>query len=802
MFIKNLKIALRALFLNKTYALISILGLSVGISGSTLIALYMQDEMSYDLHHEKKDRIFRVTTVMDFNGEMDVAVTNMALGPTLVKDYPEVENYVRFYGGSNPIDITVDAKTYSESGLYFTDSTLFDIFSYEFVSGSKEDALTKPLSMVLSSSMAHKLFGDEDPINKEVKLNNTILHVTAVIEDAPTNSEIRPNAFISLTTMPPGFHAAHNEDWFRISFHTYLLFKEPIEPAEFKPKLDEVNEKYVVPWAEANGIVASQDYSITPLKDVHFDNKHAYDHPKGSWTYIYIFSALALFLLIIAAINYINLSMAQQMKRAKEVGVRKTLGSSKSALIVQFLTESLLITLIAMVIGLALTEIFINPFNVLTGKAVNAGNILSKEILLTELGVLLFIGIIAGSYPALILSSFNPVHVLKGGLKDGSGVGFFRKSLILVQFAFSIFMISGTLLIDRQMRFMKEMDLGFDREHLVRVKMPADTALQRQLTPWIDELEQHTGIAAISRTSPPTNRTGELMFRLEQDGEMKEQAVNFMFVDDQFIEVLGLELIDGRNFSTEFATDRTSAFIVNETAARQFGWENESLDKRVQWGLMANGQATNDGKVIGLVNDFNFMSLHNPLSPLILCYNPNGGRDVTIRFTTGDFTKTIDDIKQSWTTTLNHVPFELSFFNQELERNYVEETRMHKVFAYFAFISILLSCLGLFALLSYSIETRSKEIGIRKVLGASLSNLSWVIARDFAILLLIAFLIASPINYVLLMKWLDNFAYSAPFGFGSYILSLVLTGLLCLIAISYHIVRLNHTDPVESLRDE
>ncbi|MBR9917978.1 FtsX-like permease family protein [bacterium] len=802
MFIQNFKIAIRGLFQNKIYAIISILGLSVGISGGTLIALYMQDELSFDEHHEQMERIYRVSTVLNFNGEMDVAVTNMALGPTLKQDYPEVQNFVRFYGGRQEVELKSKEHIVQQSGVFFTDSTLFDVFTYPLLSGDPKTALNDPNSIVICKTLAQTLYGDEPALNQELIINNTKLTVKAVMEDIPSNAEIQASAFASLSTMPQGFHDAFNQDWFRISFYTYLLFDEPVNPSEFKQKLDETEEKYVQPWAEANGVVAGHDYSITPLADVHFDNSHEYDLPKGNWSYIYVFSALALFLLLIASINYINLSMAQHNRRSREVGVRKTLGSSKSALIKQFLVESLLITGIAMIIGLALTELFIEPFNTLSGKSVSSTMLFSKEIIITEISILLFVGIIAGAYPALVLSSLNPVHVLKGGLLDGSGVGYFRKSLILVQFVFSIFMISGTLLIGRQMEFMKSMNLGFDREHLLTVDLPADTAVQRMLNPWVGELSQFSGIEGYSRTSPPTGQSGEIMFRIEQDGKMVEKGIKCLFVDDQFIQTMGLELIKGRNFSKSTPTDINTSFIINQRAAEVFGWQDAPLNKRVQWGLLADGQAQNDGKTIGIVNDFHFMSLHNPLEPLILCYNPNGGQDVTIRLSEGDYTQVIESLEERWSEIVPNYTFEYSFFDQDISSNYVQETRMFKVFTYFSAISIIIACLGLFALLSYTIETRKKEIGVRKVLGATTLQLSWVMVKDFALLLILAFAIASPLSFLLYNRWLDNFAYAVSPQVGSFALALFITTLLCLIAVLYHSYKLHRADPVNALREE
>src|SRR5690606_34210451 len=344
-----IKILWKNLKNNKVYTLLNIFGLAIGISASILIALFIQDELSYDMYHKKVDRIYRLTTTMDFNGEMNTGVTNMAVGPTLKQDYPEVESYTRFYGNQQEMEIEINKTLFKSDNLWFTDSTVFDVFSYDMVAGNPTSALKAPNSIVLTTTLAKKLFGKTNVVGEQLRLNNIMVTVQGIINDPPKNSEIPINGLISISTFPPGFHAAFNQDWFRIAVYTYVLMKKPIKPSSFKAKLEEVNKKYVLPWAEANGIKASHNYQLTPMKDVHFDNVHEYDLPKGKKSNIFIFSILAIFVLLIAAFNFINLTLAQQSKRAKEVGIRKTLGAKKSSLVFQFLTESMFITFIALI---------------------------------------------------------------------------------------------------------------------------------------------------------------------------------------------------------------------------------------------------------------------------------------------------------------------------------------------------------------------------------------------------------------------------------------------------------------------
>lgn len=799
-----LKITIRKLLRNKVYSLISIVGLALGISSCLFIAMYVIDEMNYDIHHEKRDRIARLTNMMDFNGETSTALTSLAVGPTVVEDFPEVESYVRFMSasGASGAELSYKDKLINVNNAWFSDSTVFDVFTYDVLNGEAEKALKAPKSIVLTQSYAQQFFGEEDPIGKQIKMNNTFLTVTAVIADVSPNSELPINALVSISTLPPGFHQAANQDWFRISLYTFLLFKDAPNVADFQEKMAEFEKKYVQPWAETNQVEASLTYYITPLKDLHFDSGWEYDLPKGNLNYIYIFSLLALFILIIASINYINLSLAQSSKRAKEIGVRKTLGAKRKELVVSFIGESLLLTIIAAIVGLAMVELWLGTFNNVTSKALTTAAIFSGYNVLVLLSIIVLVGVIASSYPAVVLSSFNPAVVLKGATPKSSGVGGIRKLLILTQFLFSIFMITGTILINEQMEFLRSMNLGFDRENMMSIQIPSDTTVSKQAPIWVEKLRNDNRVEAVSLTRLPTGRVGQLMFRVEKDSLLQEQAISVLFVDEFFIEVLGLNVLKGRNFDKNITTDVQQAFIVNEYAAQAFGWGDNALGKRVQWGLMANNQASNDGKVVGVVNDFNFLSLHNPLEPMILCYNPSGSNTMSIRFAKGDYTDLMGELEEHWNSIAPKHPFNYSFFDETLDLNYTQEKAMGEIFNYFAFIAILIASLGLFALVSFTIQGRIKEIGVRKVLGASLPQLTWVLLKDFFILLLIAFIITVPVNFYLNNRWLESFAYDAPINVLNYGTALIISLGLAIITVSYHIVRVAKADPVEALRYE
>lgn len=783
--------------------MISIIGLALGISSCLFIAMYVIDELSYDQYHVKKDRIVRLSNVLKFNGETNTALTDLASGPTIVQEYTEVENFVRFRSaGQNGADLSYENQVINLPNIWFTDSTIFDVFSYTIINGDATSALKAPNSVVLCQSVANQFFNGVDPIGAKMKINNTFLTVTAVIADPPVNSEMPINALISMNTLPAQFHAAFNQDWFRIGFYTFLLFKDVPNVTDFEEKLVAFEEKYVQPWADANQVEAGLEYSVTPLNELHFDNTKEYDLPKGNMNYIYIFSLLALFILVIASINYINLSLAQSSKRAKEVGVRKTLGAPQKQLVFNFLGESILLTLLAIIVGLAFVELWLGTFNSITGKSLTTAAIFSPTTALVLGAITICVGVIASSYPAFILSSFKPVQVLKGVLPINSGAGSIRKALIFIQFLFSIFMITGTVLINEQMEFMRSMNLGFNKENLLSIQIPADTTISKQAPAWIDELRNDSRIESVSLSRMPTGNVGQLMFRVELDSILQEKTLSVIFVDEYFLDVLGLNLKEGRNFSKEKPTDAQQAFIINEYAAQSFGWNTSALGKRVQWGLLANNQATNDGQVIGVVNDFHFQSLHNPLEPIVLCFNPSGSNTMSIRFKSGDYTPIITELENKWNQIAPNHPFTYTFLDDALNQNYAQETALGDLFNYFAIIAILIASLGLFALVSFTIQGRKKEIGIRKIVGASLTQLSWVLLKDFFILLGLAYLVTIPFNFYLNNKWLESFAYDAPFNVFNYITAFVISVLLALISVSYHIFKISKANPVDAIRYE
>lgn len=798
----NLKIAIRHLLKNKVYALISILGLAVGISACLLISLNAFHELSYDQYHSKKNRIYRVSAKLDFNGEVNAALTSLAVGPALVNDYPEVESYVRFRNLGQPT-IKHEDQNFSEVRCAQTDSTIFSVFDMGLVKGDPLTALSAPGSIVLSEELAARIFGEEDPMNKVLSIGPRSLSVTGVMQNPPMNSEFQFDAYMPLHRSTFQQWDAFEQDWFRISFFTYVLFNAPVDVEAFDKKLVAFEEKYVQPGVAASGIEASIDYSMVSLADLHFDNTKDYDNPKANPTYIRVFILLAIFILLIASINFINLALSQSSKRAKEVGVRKTLGVGKGALVRQFITESFLITIIALVLAVGAVEVLLQPFNVLVNKEFVMADVFTPQIVLTIIGLVVVIGLGAGSYPALVMSRFEPVKVLKSTSSKTGSIGMLRKALILVQFAFSLFMITGTLLIQDQMNYVADKDLGFNKENIVTLLMPYDQAVQQKAPTIMTEMRNVPGVEQVSFGAIPSGQTGQLMFRV-QDGEvLQEKTLKFIPVEEEFISLMGIELTQGRNFSREITTDQQQAFIINETAAREFGWGEDALGKRMQWGLMANDSAANDGVVVGVVSDFHFNSLHTPLEPVALIYQPGWVRgQVTMRLQEGSYKKALAGIEEKWDEMAPGHPVNFRFFDESLAANYEQEERMQKVFKYFSVVSIVLALLGLFALVSFAVENKTKEIGVRKILGANMGQLTWLVVRDFFIAIAIAFLLTAPVNYYFMQEWLQDFAYKTPIHISSFLLAFVLGLILSAITVLYHTVKISKSDPVNSLRYE
>ncbi|QTN39651.1 ABC transporter permease [Cryomorphaceae bacterium] len=798
-----LKTTIRSLVRNRVYALVSILGLGLGVSCAILIALYVSDELSYESMHEDVGRIYRGYVDLEMEEILHAGVSPMALGPTLVADYPEFETFSRFISAGNEVTVRVEDQIFTEEHFWFADSSFFQIFSFDLIAGDPKKALVAPNSAVLTRSTALKLFGDLDVLDTTIRINNNFYTVTGIAEDPPAQTEVYFHTLLSLSTWPQQTVEQASGDWYWLISYTYFKTHQALRADERDRIMADFKERYVVPFQETNGLEQDAQYFLKPLEGLHFYRAAEYDHPKGNLSYLYIFGIVGLFIVTIASINFVNLSLAQSGKRSREVGIRKTLGGSKDEIRRQFLGESLLVAFLATLLGLALVEVMIPTFNNLANKEFTFGSLFQMELLVSILALWLVVGLLSGAYPALVLSRFDPVRVLKGHLPQFGRIGALRRSLVVVQFVFSLLMIVGTIVVFQQMNFMRNRNLGFDGDQVLVLQLPRDTAVTNRGASLRLELEQLPQVQeATLSTNFPGRTVGELLFRIEQEGALKERGIKFMAVDEHFLDTYGIELLEGRNFRREGGTDATQAFIINQTAAERFGWNQEAIGKRMQWGLMANDSAANDGRVVGIVEDFHFASLHNPIEPMVFRYHPGNSRLLAVKIQSDDLASGMKSVEKVWDNMSGGYPFDYEFVDEEFDALYRSEERMLTIFGYFSFISIFIAILGLFALSSFTIEQRIKEIGIRKILGASVAQIIRLISKDFMLLVAIAVLISLPVSYVLLQRWLQDFAYRIELSIFILLISAGLAFLLAFLTVGYHSFRAARANPVNALRYE
>ena len=810
MFKSYLTLALRNLWRNKLHTGINIAGLAAGIASCLLIVLFVRDELSYDRHHAHKDRIFRLSNELILAGKGDrIALTGLAIGPRLKAEYPdEVEQAVRFMPMAKRITVRYKDKFFNEQQFFMADPEVFEVFSFEWVQGNPETALVNPKTLVLTESLARKYFGDADPMNQFIRLNMTDVAITGIIKDLPANSDLSVNGLLSISTFPRAAMENMEQDWGRLAAYTYLLFFDAKQASGFEQKMRAFEEKYVAPFWVENSVDGEIRYGLTALPELHLYSGLGYDTPKGNRVYLYLFSIVAVFILLIACINYINLSIAQSSGRSTEVGIRKVTGANQGMLISQFIGESGVLALLALAGAVLLVELSLPLFNDLANKSFTFSAIFSPALLLTMLGIVAFIGIGAGSYPAFYLSSLEPVDILKGKMTL-SGNALMRKILVVVQFTISIALIIGTFIVYRQMQHLKTQDLGFDKEQVMVVEIPSDTSLVRRMPEFSSELLQQPAISKVATASGgiPGAPTGALLMRLERDKRLQEKTVNVMFVDEGYLDALGIELLAGRNFDRSRGTDAQEAFIVNEAVLRMQDWgQNEdALGKRVQWSLMANDSADNDGRVVGVMRDFHYASLHNAIDPLILIYSPQSGKNLLVRLEGGLISQGKDFVTEKWQQFDPLHPMEFFFLDTFFDQQYRNEEKMMAIFGYFTLLTILIACMGLFGLASFLTQQRTKEIGIRKALGAGTENILLLLSREFAILVAVSIALAAVLAGVGMNYWLETFAFRISIwvvGAPIILLAGLLSFAIAMLTTSYHALRAARANPVDALRHE
>lgn len=804
-----LTIAFRNLLKNKAFSLINIAGLALGLTSCLLIMMYVVDELSFDQFHENSENIYRINTDIKFGGqEMSFAVSNDPIGATLVQDYPEVKQSVRFRNYGSFL-VTKGDQTFKEESIIFTDSTLFDVFTFPLIAGEARTALARPNTMVITESTAQKYFNRTDVVGEVLRFDNEDdYEITGVLQDIPTNSHIRYDFFASLA----GMQESQQNMWLSNNFPTYVVLEEGADPSFLERDMDKIMELYVGPQAMQMIQITLEEfaqsgnyvrYSLMPMTDIHLHSDRDGElSPNGNIQYVYLFSAIAFFVLLIACINFMNLSTARSAKRAREVGIRKVLGSVKSRLIGQFLTESLLMTLFAFLLAILATWLLLPWFNQLSGKEIALTTFANWQIFPVLFVFVILTGLLAGSYPAFFLSSFRPVEVLKGklGVNTGSS-NFFRSGLVVLQFVTSVLLIIGTIVIYRQLNYIQTKELGFNKEQVLIIEDAY--ALDNNLSAFKEEVLRESAVKSgtISGFLPiPSNRSDSPLFGTpvpDQDNAVQSQQWR---IDHDYFATMGMEIVAGRSFSRDFPSD-SSAVIVNEAAAKMFGFD-DPIGKDI---YQLDGDLTNPtvirNQIVGVVKDFHFESLRNNITPVAF-FLANSQSNVSFRLATDDIANTIRRIEATWNKMAVGQPFSYNFMDEEFDRMYRAEQRIGNIFIAFAILAIFIACLGLFGLSAFMAEQRMKEIGIRKVLGASIKNIVTMLSKDFLKLVIIASVIAFPIAWWSMNRWLQDFAYRTELSWWIFGVAAVIAIFIAVATVSFQAFRAAVMNPVESLRNE
>lgn len=800
--------ALRNLSRNKFYTFLNILGLSVGLAAFIFILMYVRDERTYDKHNLKHERIYRIESDFNISNRHDLfAIVPVPMGPAFKLEFPEIETFVRLNSvGNTPF--RYGDKEYYEEDFYFADSTIADVFTIKFLAGHPVKSLAEPFSMVLTESTARKYFADENPLGEVIiSGSGRSYKVTGVIEDQPANSHLRYDALISVVTLQELYGAENFNNmeplaFWNIGVYTYILLHENTSMDAIVDKFPVFYEKYMKPIGDQ--INGSFDLRYTPLAETHFVQGLGAEQPTGNMAYVYIFSAVAFFILLLAMINYMNMATARSANRAREVGMRKVAGAYRSQLVSQFLSESLLLTFIALLIAMAAVFILLPDFNQLTGKSIEFSWFSQPVILLMILAITLLVGIVSGSYPSFYLSSFIPVTVLKGSLsKAGRTSGLLRKILVVIQFFIAILMIIGTIVVSSQLKFLRDTDLGFEKGNLLVMELQ-DSTFRSKAETLKNELLQHPGIvAATNCTGVPGQIQWIQVLRVEREDEMKEMALILAQVDHDFVMTMGMQIVNGRDFDRNMGTDREEAVIINETAVATLGWEDDPIGKKIQYGFDLNGNAGRILKVIGVVKDFHFRSLHNKIEPVIFFISPVPRYLMAVRLKKGMEEEAVAYIEDQWNAFNAGRPFDYRYVTQIMENQYENEQKIGVIFNLATAITIFIALLGLLGLSSFIAEQRTREIGIRKILGASVTGILRMLYREFVFLILIAFAVAVPVAWWRLDIWLnDSFIYHTNLDWTYFLLAGILSLLVGMITISFYIIRVASANPVDAVKYE
>jgi len=784
-----LKTAFRSLLKNKGFTFINIFGLALGLATCLLIVFYVIDELSYDRYNNKYDRIYRVDTDIKYGNTLTAfAITAPPVADALVKEFPEVERSTRIWRAVN-IRFKKGNEVIEERNAIYCSDGIFDIFTLPMLEGNPKTALTEPNAIVITRSTALKYFNTIHAVGKTLAMatDSSIHKITGVIKDMPAQSHFKADFFMAMVP---------NTDlsWAHFNTATYILLKQGANYKNLESKFDALISRNETTF-DYNKFIAAGNYirlSLMPLTQIHlYSNRERELGVNSNIQYIYIFSAVALFILLLACINFMNLSTARSANRAREVGVRKVLGSSRKYLIAQFLSESLMITLGATVIAVLAAWALLPLFNHVSGKSLTITAQTFLWLLPALLVIIIVVGVLAGSYPAFFLSGFQPVHVLKGKLTAGFKGGFLRSFLVVFQFSISIFLIIGTLVIYNQLKYIQNKDIGFNRNQVLIIKNAH--ALSNPPV-FQQEIKQLPGVLNATLTSYlPTGYNSVPAYVTSGVGMQLQTEAQFWPVDTAYINTIGLKLLQGRNFSGQFASD-SSAMIINQTMAKVIGYTGNQLEK-----IKAQDK---EYHIIGVVKDFNFNSLRDNVTPLVMVMSKDWMASLSVRINTANLPALMQQVENKWKAMVPNQHFQYTFMDDEFNAIYNNEQRMGKIFVVFTSLAIIIACLGLFGLAAYAAEQRNREISIRKVLGAGVSTLVVMLSKDFIKLVLIAIVIATPLAWLIMQKWLQGYAYRENISWWVLAITGFAAIIIAFITVSFQSVKAALVNPVESLRGE
>lgn len=798
MFRNYLKTTLRNLWKNKLYAGINILGLTIGLAAALMIGLYVQRELSYDRFHVNADRIVRATMEYKHSETVNtVATTGTKTGPELKRKFPVVEEYVRTYIRSSIVQQA--DKMFTEPRILFADDPFFKVFSFHLLKGNAETVLNEPGKIVLTASTAKKYFGNEYPINKTLTVIGKNMLVSGICEDVPENSQLKFDFVTRFLNLP----GVENETWWTANWITYFLLKDKSSIPSFQ---QQVNNYMELPEVKKDAELDGNNYlhyNMEPLQEVHLHSSLAGFEPNNNIRYIYMFVLIAVLILVIACANYTNLATAQSAGRGNEIGMRKVMGASRKQVFAQFMGESAIISFIAALISVALASGLLPYFNEITGSSFTNHNIFQPYALASLLAFAILVSFCAGVYPSLVLSRTKLTGILKKGFSISTGNNSLRKSLVVAQFAISVFLVIYTVVVLQQMNFMQKKDLGYDKDHIV--VLPIGGKMKENFQPIKDGLSSVPGVSSVTASyeTPEFVQWGDGIIANDEKG-MHEVSVNAMPVDLDFTNTLNMTMLSGRDFRlSDFSlmdtTDNNSrfqySFIINEALAKKIGWTPEqAIGKKLEKG--------SPGTVVGVVKDFNFSSLHDPIGPLVLFLQRDFAQVYLLRIKSANMNLTIAQLEKTWKTLVPSRPFEYHFLDEDYNKLYKSEQRSLTLFATASSIAIILACLGLFGLAAFTTVQRTKEIGIRRVLGANVVNIVALITSGFVQLIFIAILIAVPLAWWASNKWLQDFAFRIPVQASTFLITSVVVLVIAIATVAYHSVKAAISNPVKNLRTD